>query len=212
MTHDVELQEAYSSLTKHPDGSFRELWAISYPLMLVGLSAHLMIFIDRLILAHYSTEAMNGVVSAWMVCGVFTISVVSVAAIAEVFVGRFNGEKNYQRIGEPVWQMIWFSLMSFAFFIPLSMYGAQFFIPDNYVWHHVPEEKCTKKWLANRKIKKGLAKGTRLKKMPLKYYFEMATIFYNMLLLPSWFLDKNLFYKNYFDLFYRYGIIKSFLN
>lgn len=119
-------------LTRFAAGSVAEIWTISAPLMLTLLSTSLMLFLDRLILAHYSTEAMNAAVTAGVVCAVFQFAGTAIAAIAEVFVGQLNGAKQTHRIGEPVWQMIWFAFFSILIFWPTAFFGAQYLIPAQY--------------------------------------------------------------------------------
>lgn len=108
------------TLTRFRQGSFRELLTIALPLMISSLSVMSMIFVDRLLLAHYSTEAMNAAVNAttygWSFIGTWMV----LAGISEVFVAQYNGAGFKEKIGEPVWQMIWLSLGSFLFFIPAA--------------------------------------------------------------------------------------------
>lgn len=99
-----------SSLTRHPSGSFKELFVISIPLVLSLFSASLMMFLDRLILSQYSLEAMNGASAASNWAWVFTVFGLGVSSIAEVFVGHYNGAQKYEKVASPVWQMLWFSL------------------------------------------------------------------------------------------------------
>lgn len=115
------------SLTKYPEGSLRELWHISLPLMLSSFSVMAMIFVDRLLLANYSTQALTAGTNATTLGWAFIMGWMSFASIAEVFVAQYNGAGDKQRIGEPVWQMIWFSLLSFICFVPLSLYGGHWF-------------------------------------------------------------------------------------
>lgn len=115
------------SLTKYPSGSLRELWAMSLPLMICSFSCMFMLFVDRLFLAHYSMAALNATVQAATFGWVFTFSGFILTSISEVFVAQHNGARNYQKIGKPVWQMIWVSIFSFAFFIPLGYWGADLF-------------------------------------------------------------------------------------
>lgn len=122
--------DTQEKLTAHPEGSVKELWTIAYPLMLSFLSGSLMMFIDRLILAKDSTEAMNAAAMAGMVCAIFQFGTIGIASIAEVFVGRYNGAKQFFKLGEPVWQMIWFSLMTSVLFIPLAIYGGPYVLSD----------------------------------------------------------------------------------
>ncbi len=121
------------NLTKYPAGSIGELWAISYPLMLSALSGSIVLFIDRLVLARYSTESMNAVISASMFFLILQFATISIAAIAEVFVGQYNGAKNYLRMREPVWQMIWFALLTAFLFWPLAFIAPSYVIPADYI-------------------------------------------------------------------------------
>lgn len=116
-------------LTRHPEGSVKELWTISFPLILSMLSINVMTFVDRLILAKYDTSAMNAAVVAGLVFSIFQFGAMGIASVSEVFVGQFNGANKLQRIGEPVWQMIWFSLMTAFLFLPLGLWAGKYFIP-----------------------------------------------------------------------------------
>lgn len=113
-------------LTKHEEGSLRELWCLALPLMLSSFSVMSMVFIDRLLLAKYSIEALNAAVKAttmgWsIVCGWLALG-----GITEVFVAQYNGAGLKHRLGEPVWQMIWLSLSSIVIFLPLALWGVFF--------------------------------------------------------------------------------------
>ena len=52
-----------------------------------------------------------------------------VAYVAEVFVGQYNGAKKYDKVADPVWQMIWFALMLFVVTIPLGIYTYNLLLP-----------------------------------------------------------------------------------
>lgn len=109
------------SLTRYPEGSLRELSCLAFPLMLSSLSVTMMVFIDRLLLAHYSTAALNAVANAMTLGWAYLFGWLVLTGIAEVFVAQYNGAKLYQKLGEPVWQMIWLSFASILFFIPLAL-------------------------------------------------------------------------------------------
>ncbi len=134
MPHDPK----HDRLTRFPEGSIREVWEIAYPLMLAAISGNLMMFCDRLILAHYSTHAMDAAVSAGMTCAIFLYGAMGISAIAEVFVGQYNGAKQKYKMGEPIWQMIWFSLMTTVIFVPVALWGGQFFIAQEYMKDGLP--------------------------------------------------------------------------
>ncbi len=121
-----------SQISSYPAGGIRELFHISIPLMLTALSGSVMLFCDRLILARYSIDAMNAATLAGSVCAIFQFGVLAIASIAEVFVGQYNGAKNFKLLGEPVWQMIWFCVMTFLLFLPLGLFGGYLFLPQKY--------------------------------------------------------------------------------
>jgi len=122
-----------NSLTRYPEGSIRELWTISLPLMISTLASLFMIFTDRIFLAHYSIETLNASVNAGTLAWAMMAGVGMITAMSEVFVAQYNGARHYKRLGAPVWQMIWFALFSFFFFIPMAIWGSQaFFEMDRY--------------------------------------------------------------------------------
>lgn len=113
-----------NELTRHPLGSIRELWAVSLPLMISSLASLFMIFTDRIFLSRYSLESLNASVNAGTMAWALMSGFAMITAMSEVFVAQYNGAKQWGRLGRPVWQMIWFALFSFIFFIPMSIWGA----------------------------------------------------------------------------------------
>lgn len=131
--------QTFTTLTPYSEGSIRELLAISLPLILSLLSNTSMAFFDRWILAQYDLHATNAAVVAGNIYGFFQYGAVGIAAISEVFVGQFNGARKLKRLGEPVWQMIWFSAMTACFFIPLGLWAGPHFISNpDYVADGIP--------------------------------------------------------------------------
>jgi MATE family multidrug resistance protein len=126
----IDAHKSVPHLTKYTPGSMRELWSISLPLMMTFLSGQLMLFGDRLILAHYSIEAMSAAAAVGTLCAVFQYGGLAITSIAEVFVGQYNGAGQPYKVAIPVWQMIWFSAFLFLIFIPLAFFGGSYFIPE----------------------------------------------------------------------------------
>jgi len=120
-----------NSLTRYPEGSIRELWSISMPLMISMLASLFMIFTDRIFLAHYSLPSLNAAVTAGTLAWALMVGVGMLTAMSEIFVAQYNGAKQYKKLGVPVWQMIWVSLFSLLFFIPLGIWGAPLFFQNN---------------------------------------------------------------------------------
>lgn len=104
---------------------FFQLIKVSAPLMISFMSLAGMMFVDRLYLSHYSLNALSATVSAGILAYGFTFGVETAAFVASIFVSQYNGAKEYGKIAKPVWQMIWFSLFSFIFFIPLGLWGGE---------------------------------------------------------------------------------------
>lgn len=129
------------ALTRFKPGSFRELFTIALPLMISSFSVMAMWFVDRLLLAHYSTEAMNAAVNATTFGWSFIATSMVLAGISEVFVAQYNGAGSYEKIGEPVWQMIWVSLASALFFIPAAWWLGHL------TYGHAPEMAMAKEYL-----------------------------------------------------------------
>lgn len=107
-------------------GSMKELWALSFPLMLSLMSSSLMFFWDRLLLARFSIDAHNAATSAGTWVTFLQFAFLCTTCIAEVFVGRYNGAGEERKIGKPVWQMIWLSLATTFLFLPLGFLAGNF--------------------------------------------------------------------------------------
>lgn len=127
------LSIRHKGLTPYPQGSLRELWQISFPLIISLMSVSLMLFLDRLFLAHYSLESLNASAHAGALAQFLQFWSIATAGIAEVFVGRYNGAGKKDKLGRPVWQMIWLSLGTFLIYVPIGLYaGPYLFFNDMY--------------------------------------------------------------------------------
>lgn len=132
------------TLTRYKQGSLKELLSIALPLMISSFSVMTMIFVDRFMLAQYSVEALNAAVNATTFGWAFIFSWMVMASISEVFVAQYNGAGSKEKIGEPVWQMIWLSVASILFFYPLAVWGGNLF------YGNLPEYAIAKdyfKWM-----------------------------------------------------------------
>lgn len=120
------------------DTSIRSLIRISLPMMMAFMSTHVMLFVNRVMLSEYSLDAMNGVATAGMIAAIFQFGVASITSIAEVYVGQFNGLKQYDKLGKPVWQMMWFALSSQVVFIGIAFFLSEILIPESLHEYGVP--------------------------------------------------------------------------
>lgn len=108
-------------------GNFGRLWKVSSPLMLSFLATFLMMFVDRLFLANYSLEAHNAAAIAGLTAWTFTFGFQCLTEMSSVFVAQYNGAEKYEKLGQPVWQMLWLSAGSILLFVPLSFSGGSWF-------------------------------------------------------------------------------------
>jgi len=113
---------SHYQLTKYPVGSLREIWMMSWPLMLSLMSNSVMLFVDRLLLSWHSSTALAAGANASMAYYLFLVVPMAICAITEVFVGRLHGEGKLIDTGKPVWQMVWFALMLFVPFMLIALY------------------------------------------------------------------------------------------
>lgn len=118
------------------------LWKMAYPLMLTALSGNLMLFMDKVFISRFNPMAMAAVATVGMVFTIFQFGAVSIASIAEVFVGKYNGAQEHHKIGPVVWQMIWFSLFTTVIFIPVGLFCGTLFLPTQYHNFGIPYFKA----------------------------------------------------------------------
>jgi MATE family multidrug resistance protein len=79
--------------------------------------------VDRFMLAGYSLNAMNASAISGNFVYIFTYMLIGIASSAEIYVGQHNGARQYDRLATPVWQMIYMSLLSVIFLIPLGYFS-----------------------------------------------------------------------------------------
>lgn len=125
----------------HTKPNLKEVLRISFPLILTALSGNLMFFLDRIILSHYSTDAMNAAAVAGMICSLFQFGGIAITSVAEVFVGQYNGSQQYDKIATPVWQMMWFAIGTLSIFLPMAIWGGPLFLKENILYHGLPYYK-----------------------------------------------------------------------
>ncbi|MBP9840943.1 MAG: MATE family efflux transporter [Simkaniaceae bacterium] len=104
------------------NGSVGVLWRISFPLMVSFFSSFSMLFVDRLFLAKYSHEALTASASGGTLAWGLIFGPMTVAAMAEIFIAQHNGAKHWQKLGAPMWQMIYYSLLTTFLYIPIAYY------------------------------------------------------------------------------------------
>ncbi len=112
---------------KSSDVGVKQLFKLSLPLMLTWISTTIMMFVDRLFLSMYSLEALGAAVNAGTLAWGFAYGFQLFTEMAQVVVAQYRGANQEDKMIQPVWQMLWLSLASVIFFMPLVFWGANMF-------------------------------------------------------------------------------------
>jgi MATE family multidrug resistance protein len=112
---------------KHEPGGYRELIALSLPLILSASFWTVQIFIDRVFISMVSSDALAATMPTVGYFWTTFILLNSTVLYATVFVAQYTGAKRPQRIGPVVWQAFYFSLITGLLF-PLLSPAADYFI------------------------------------------------------------------------------------
>ncbi len=94
-----------------PNG-YRQVLAVSLPLVASMGSITLMQFTDRIFLANYSVDAIAAALPAGIASFTSIAFFMGVANYTNAFVAQYTGARAYQRVGAALWQGIYFSLFS----------------------------------------------------------------------------------------------------
>lgn len=109
----------------HGTGGYREVLAVSLPLIVSMASNTLMQFTDRMFLAGYSVDAIAAAMPAGMAVFLAIAFFMGTGGYANVFVAQYVGAGRPQRVGAALWQGIWFSLLA-AVLLALLALPAEF--------------------------------------------------------------------------------------
>lgn len=111
----------------------KELIKFSLSLVLASLSISIMLVTDRIILGLYSLDSMNAASLGGNFDATVSFVFICIAQIATVFVGQYNGIKEYDKTARAPWQMIYLGFASFLFFIPMAVFCDCFNIFPKYL-------------------------------------------------------------------------------
>jgi len=103
-----------------PNG-YRDVLAISLPLVASMGSLTLMQFTDRMFLANYSVDAISAALPAGIASFLFISFFMGVGDYVNAFVAQYTGARLPRRVGAALWQGIHFALGSAVFLAALSL-------------------------------------------------------------------------------------------
>lgn len=109
------------------NGGIRDFLSLFFPALLMSFSSYFALFIEKIFLGRFSTEAMEISISANYACMIFQSPLVALAMMSQVFIGRWYGAQERSRIGSGIWQFIWFSFLSMFVMVPLGMLYGKFY-------------------------------------------------------------------------------------
>jgi MATE family multidrug resistance protein len=101
-----------------PNG-YRDVLAISLPLVASMGSITVMQFTDRMFLANYSINAIAAALPAGIAAFTSIAFFMGVATYTNAFVAQYTGARALDRVGAALWQGIYFSILSAAFLASL---------------------------------------------------------------------------------------------
>ena len=122
---------------KHTPGGYRELIALSFPLILSASFWTVQIFIDRVFIAMVNSDALAATMPTVLYFWTPFVLINSTVLYATVFVAQYTGAGRPRRIGPVVWQALQFSLVTGLLF-PLLIPVAGFVIG---LTEHTPQVK-----------------------------------------------------------------------
>lgn len=105
------------------DSSIKSILRITIPIILSTISISFMFLIDRFFLAGYSVDAMNAACISGNFVAMLSLFFIGITGAAGVFVGQYNGARQYNMLAVPVWQMIYFSVASVPLFLVLAYFS-----------------------------------------------------------------------------------------
>jgi MATE family multidrug resistance protein len=106
---------------------YREVLAISFPLVASMGSITVMQFTDRVFLANHSVDAIAAALPAGIASFTFIAFFMGVANYTNVFVAQYTGARAFNRVGAALWQGIYFSLAAAALLALMCYFSGRLF-------------------------------------------------------------------------------------
>ncbi len=110
-------------MKKGPSASLKELWKLSYPLIVLMGAQMVMQFVDRMFLAWYSADALAACVPAGLLAMTFASLFMGLAGYTSVFISQFSAKKKRASVTLSLWQGVLLSLISAGLLAALTPVG-----------------------------------------------------------------------------------------
>ncbi|MDR2757013.1 MAG: MATE family efflux transporter [Planctomycetaceae bacterium] len=135
-----QLQVKPETWWTRPCGGF-DVLRHAVPLIISSGSISFMNFTDRMFLMWYDPDSMTASMQGMMLFWSSVAIPVAIATFVTTFVAQYYGSGNRQRIGEVVWQGIWFGFAIVPFLFFLEPYLIQLFVIFGHDEHLVRLER-----------------------------------------------------------------------
>ena len=106
------VREIKMTKAKYPQASLRELWFLSYPLIITMGAQVVMQFVDRMFLAWHSHEALAACVPAGALAMTFASMFMGLASYTGVFISQYYAQKKYASVTVSLWQGVFLAGVS----------------------------------------------------------------------------------------------------
>lgn len=103
--------------------SLRELWVLSYPLIVTMAAQVVMQFVDRMFLAWYSPVALAACVPAGVLAMTLGALFMGLASYTSVFVSQYHAKKKFASVTISLWQGVFLALISWVLVAALTPVG-----------------------------------------------------------------------------------------
>ncbi|MBW7858497.1 MAG: MATE family efflux transporter, partial [Leptonema sp. (in: Bacteria)] len=108
-------------------GGYREVLAISIPLILSTSAWSLQMFVDRMFLTWYSQEALAASLPAGLLSVTTTSIFIGTASYVSVFVSQYFGAGQLSRMGSAMWQGIYIAVIGGLLHLVIIPFSPQIF-------------------------------------------------------------------------------------
>ncbi|MBN2301465.1 MAG: MATE family efflux transporter [Lentisphaerae bacterium] len=106
---------------------YRELLRVALPLIMAASGHALRLFSDRIMLSHYSPEALAASMPAGLFCFTFMSIFIGTAGYANTFVSQYTGAGQHKKTGALIWQALHISLLGGAIVALFSLVSVPIF-------------------------------------------------------------------------------------
>lgn len=121
--------------TPPQQASLKELWLLSYPLIITMAAQVVMQFVDRMFLSWHSHDALAACVPAGVLAMTFASMFMGLASYTGVFISQYEAKKKYASVTISLWQGVLLAVVSAVVLAGLTPVGNAII----YLFDHGPQ-------------------------------------------------------------------------